>query len=293
MSTTTTSDLIVPEILQDAIQAEFAGMKLLAGTPAAVMSNSFPAGTQKGGTTITIPYFDALGELEDITTEGDALTPEAMAMTDETTTVQHSGKAVEMTHWSRLAAEYADPYAEMARQFRVLVERRADKALIAAATTSLSSSMKNDVSVGSGAKVTLNYDNMVDSKLKWGDEQGDIVLLGVHSKVYGDLLKLKDSTGRPLLTLPTAADVARFCGIPVIVSDKCTKSTKGSYDTYDSLIVKRSALAFWYQEAPRVLTDQDVLADTDVAAIHLYWAAHRYKRTPGFTLPGVVQIVTN
>lgn len=296
MGTTKRSDLIVPEILQEAIQAEFAGIKALWGTDAAIVNSSLPTqnaagGKIRGGDTIKIPYFSALGEMDDIDTEGDALTPASMAMSSETATVKHSGKAVEITNWAQMAAMFADPYAEMARQFKELVVRRGDKALLAAATASLPSTNIKDVYSASTPRI-LDWDLMVDAKQLWGDEQEDIVLLTVHSKIYGDLQKLKDANGQPLLVDKNDGTLPRFNGVPVKVSDRNTKSSD-SPAKYESLILKKGALAFWFNEAPRVLTDSDILADTEVAAIHLYWVAHRYQRTPGATLPGVIKIVSN
>lgn len=290
--TTTRSDVVIPEILVEAIQGEFTGKNLLYGTGAAVVSNSLPA-DKKGGDTVTVPYFGTLGEMEDIGNEGDALTPEKLSMSTETATVMHSGKAFERTEWQRLS-ERGDAYTEAARQFAILAQRRGDKALIETATAALPAMYVNDVT-GEGAG-TLDYDKVVDSTGPWGDEQDRIVLLGIHSKVRRDLLKLKDANNRPLFTIPTLdSDVERFMGIPVVVSDKCKKldvNQDGTLYHYESLIVKQSAMAFWFQEEPRVLTGADILADTDIVAIHMYWAAHRYKRVRGSTHPGVIKIVS-
>lgn len=287
--TTKRSDVVIPEILVEAIQGEFTGKNLLFGTGAAVVSNTMP-GNLKGGDRVTVPYFGTLGEMEDIGNEGDALTPEKLSMSTEYAEVNHSGKAFERTEWERLS-EAGDAYAEAARQFRVLADRRADKALIDAATDDLDSQYILDVSAtGDG---TLNYDAVVDATGVWGDQQERIVLLGMHSKQRRDLLKLKDQVGRPLFTLPTTTnDVERFMGIPVVTSDKCKKTGTGSGTRYEAIIVKEAALAFWWQELPRVLTGQDILADTEVVAIHMYWAAHRYGRVRGSTHPGVAKIIT-
>lgn len=289
--TTKRSDLVIPELLQEAIQGEFANKNLLFGSGAAVISNTLP-GAAGGGDTVTVPYFGTLGEMEDITTEGDALTPEKLSMSRETATVIHSGKAFERTEWSRLSA-LGDAYAEAARQFVIIAARRGDKALIDVATAGLPAEYINDVSaVGAG---TMDYDKVVDSTGLWGDQQERIALLGIHSKVRRDLLKLKDSTGRPLFILPTTDnDVPRFMGIPTVVTDKCkVTGTPGQSDArYESLIIKDAALAFWYQEQPRVLTGQDILADTDIVAVHMYWAAHRYLRVRGSTMGGVIKVIS-
>jgi HK97 family phage major capsid protein len=274
----------------EAIQGEFAGKNYLFGTGAVVMNNTLPY-TNKGGDTVTVPYFGTLGEMEDIGNEGDALTPEKLSMSKETATVMHSGKAFERTEWSRLA-EAGDAYAEAARQFVIIAGRRVDKALIDVGTAALPSQYIHDVSAeGDGL---LNYDKVVDATGAWGDQQERIVLLGIHSKVRRDLLKAKDTQGRYLYTLPTdTKDVERFMGIPVIVSDKCKKIDVGGGDfRYESLIVKEAAMAFWYQEEPRVLTGNDILADTEIVAIHMYWAVHRYLRVRGSTHSGIIKIVS-
>jgi hypothetical protein len=285
MATTTRADLIIPEILEEAIQGAFEGMTALNGTGAAIVNGSLPEGSQRGGDTITIPYFDTLGELEDVT-EGDALVPAALTMSDETATVQHSGKMFEITYWAQLAANYADPYAEAARQLRVATERRADAGLITAAATS---TLEFDAT--GETTPTIDYDHVVDAKMRWGDEQDDIVLMVVHSKVYGDMLKLKDGDNRPLLLDARDGSIPRFGGIPVRVSDRLPV-VAGPPATYTSLLLKRGALAFWFNGAPRFLTDQDISVDSLLGAIHVYWAAHRYLRRPGNTRTGVVRLLT-
>lgn len=61
-----------------------------------------------------------------------------------------------------------------------------------------------------------------------------------------------------------------------------------------TLLLKRRALAFWYnRQALGVETDKNVLAHTDIAAMHLYAAAHMYRRTPGGTKPGVIAVAHN
>lgn len=288
MPITKRSDLIIPELLQEALTAEFAGVQVLVGTEAAVVNNTLPAGV-RGGDTLKVPYFNTLGEMEDIPTEGDALTPVKLTMSSESATARHSGKAVELTHWAQLAAR-TDPYAEVARQFRAMTVRKVDKALIDQATAGLPSEYIHDVSTGGGHTVT--YDDIVDAQMKWGDEQEAIVFMTVHSKVYADMLKLKDTTGRPLLVLPTDNNLARFAGIPIRVSDK-NAVIAGSPNKYVTTLFKRQSVVFWFNDQPRVLIDQDILADTNVLAIHMYYLTHRYLRLPGSTKPGVVKLVTN
>lgn len=61
-----------------------------------------------------------------------------------------------------------------------------------------------------------------------------------------------------------------------------------------TLLVKRRAMAFWYnRQALAMETDKNVLAHTDIAAMHLYGVAHRYRRVAGGTKPGVIAINHN
>lgn len=61
-----------------------------------------------------------------------------------------------------------------------------------------------------------------------------------------------------------------------------------------SLVFQRGAMAFWYaSQHMQLLTDKDILKDNDVAAMHIYYACHRYRRRRGGTKPGIVAIKTN
>ena len=58
---------------------------------------------------------------------------------------------------------------------------------------------------------------------------------------------------------------------------------------HTSLLCKRGSLAFWYNRAAlRLQTDRDILSDADVAAMHLYAVAHRYRHMNGRGRSGVV-----
>ena len=288
MPVTVRSNLIIPEILQEAVRGEFAGVVALLNSGAAAVSPTLPE-SARGGDVLKVPYFGTIGEYEDVA-EATPLTPANLVMSTDTATVQHSGKAIEITQWAQLAAAYADPYAELARQLRVGFERRMDRALIDAANTT---NLVHDVYSATTPR-TLNWDVMVDARLRFGDEQEDIALLVVHSKVLGDLLKLKDNDGRPLLVNDLQAQdrIARFAGVPVKVSDRLAPEPVNP-PKYTSLLIKRNALALWYNGSPEVQADRDILRDTQVAAVHVYWIAHRYSRMPGSTRTGVVKITHN
>jgi hypothetical protein len=60
---------------------------------------------------------------------------------------------------------------------------------------------------------------------------------------------------------------------------------------YTSLLLKKGALAFWYNaNALQLKTDVNIDKDVDKAAMHLYYAAYRYKRVAGSQRPGVITL---
>lgn len=62
-----------------------------------------------------------------------------------------------------------------------------------------------------------------------------------------------------------------------------------------TILLKKRALAFWYNRNALALeTDKNIRDHTREAAMHLYGAAHRYRRlNKNSTKPGVIQIVHN
>lgn len=285
MAFTSRADLIIPEILAEAIKSAFTGRVALSGTPAAILNMTMPS--TRGGDKVKVPYFGNIGEFDDVAAEGNALTPAKLTMDSEEATVVHAGKAIEITEWAKMAAQYADPYAEMARQVVEGAFRRFDKALIDAAGASLAAAgMVKDVSAAAGAAANLTYDTMIDAKMLWGDEQEDIALLAAHSAVGGHLLKIKDNTGRPILAMPEEGKLGNFAGTPLKFSDRLAPVD----GVYTSMILKKSSLVLWANGTPKVMTDTDILADSEIAAVHIYFVAHRYKQMPGSTKGGVAHI---
>lgn len=284
-------DVFVPELLAEALPGAFAGMAALSGTGAAVINTSFPGGRAQVGESVKVPYFGTIGELQDLAADGDALTPVGITTSNETATVAHSGIAIEATKWAELSG-VSDPYAEMARQIAVSVQRKIDSVLITLANSAFTGVLTSDV-YNAGVPVKMDYDQLITAKMKFGDESNDIAHLCVHSATLGDMLRLKETTGRPLLVDPVnASDLPRFGGIPFTVSDRNGVSAD-SPPKYTSLLLKKGSLVFWMNGTPQVQTDRDILSDTDVAAVHIYYAAHAYKRMPGLTKSGVCRIIHN
>lgn len=403
MATTINTDVFNPEILTEAVQGAFGQKTAFMGSRltslgVAIVEGSMPVGGDDAiGTTVTVPYFGTIGEFVS-NAEGSSVTPSKIKQITETASISRDSLAFSVSRWarfnSRVNPNVGDPYEESARQILAAAERAIDRRLITAA--SASGVYVKDV-YSSSSPVLLTWDLCVDAKFDgWGDEQDDVAALAVHSQTHKDLLKLKDGAGRPLL-LSSQVDggpLDRFCGLPVVVSDRLTVtgSTMGAVtssgttppvatlagtplgpwklqidcqlshasdttikfstdngntwsaaiaakddgvavpliDTatdslvgvngltgitvafaagtfnadnlwtstasmkMQSLLLKKRALSFWYSRNHLALeTDKDIWKHTDEAAMHLYGAAHRYRRMNGGTKSGVVQLVHN
>jgi hypothetical protein len=290
MPVTKRADLVIPELLVDAVRGAFAGATALYGSAVATVHMGLP-GDKKGGDTVTVPYFNTLGDAEDLL-EGDALTPEGITSTKETATVIHTGKAFAITQWAQWAS-WGDPYEEAGRQLKKIFVRRWDKALIDVAANNVPSAYQVDLT-GLTDK-TLSYDNVLTGRQKWGDEQEDISLMVMHSDVYFDILRKKDLDGRPLITTlaagPDGARLAYWGGALIRFSDKCSKTfVSGTTYNYTSYLLKEGALAIWANADVSTDEDKDILADARIVAAHHYFAAHRYLRAPGSSKSPVVSV---
>ncbi len=394
MARTTSSDVLIPEIFTDAVKAKFAQKNvfagsMLVGTKAAVVSGSFPGGAKEIGNQVEVPYFGTLGDFAN-NPDGTAVTPGKIGQTSEKATVTRDSLAFEVTRWGR-NAKGGDAYEEAAQQIVDAAQRAMDKRLIDASVAS-GGLIKSAYS--SSAPRLLDYDLAVDAKMLWGDEQENAVAMVVHSKTLADLYKMRDSVGRPLLTIPGDGELPRFMGLPVGASDRLplTGSAMGSVTAAGSspptvtlagtplgawdlkivttligalgttkvkfsvdggnnysaemvvpgsgilplidtavdslvgvngatgitatfggsttnldnawtakaslkvrtLLLKEGSLGFWFNEqALSLLTDDDILVDSSIGAMHLYAAAIRYRRHRAGTKPGVVVIEHN
>lgn len=406
MASTIVTDVFNPEILTDAVQGHFSGKNAFMGSKLralniAIINGSMPEGGPDAiGTEVTVPRFGTIGEFED-NPDGQSLTPKKIQQTSEKATISRDSLGFSVSQWARGNAAVnpaaGDPYDESARQMMEAAERAIDKRLIDAA--SAPGVYVADVH-STSSPVFLDYDLIVDAQADgWGDEaHDDVAAMLCHSQTHKGLMKLKDSTGRPLLldSQANGGPVDTFCGKPVIVSDRApltgsvmgsvsssgssppvatlTGTPKGTYKlvidcvvggahttatfrfsldngktwsdpittlgvgvatplidpaidstvgvngttglsvafaagTFNAdnlwsastvvqattMLLKRNSLAFWYNQAALALqTDKDIRSDAFEGAMHLYGAAHRYRRRPGSSKnSGVIQIVHN
>lgn len=275
MAVTTTSNVIIPEVLAAMIAAEIPGQLALAGSDAVTVLDNLKGGP---GNTIKIPRWGTIGDFTEVA-EGNAMPVVNIAATAATATVKKFARGVEVTD-EALLASYDDPLKEVARQFARYAARAADRELIVAAETT---------TLQHTATGTITLNDIIDAIGKWNDASVNISGLVVHSKVYRDLIKLSE-----FKTLTQKADqviergvVGMVYGVPIRVSDSIT-TVAGSPNTYRNLLLKKNALGLWYQRNMNVETERDTIKRTTVITADSIFATAMFQDNP---LP-VVKLVT-
>lgn len=120
----------------------------------------------------------------------------------------------------------------------------------------------------------------------------------------GGAVVLDDSISSALADIAGARPADSLVGIngKTGVTATFASGTYNADNTYKScanlkcttLIAQQDAGGFWYNAARLgIKQDEDILADTDIAASHLYHAAKLYRRRRGGSRPGVVAIRHN
>lgn len=293
--TTTKSGLFIPEILADAVEVGFAGLNCLYGTSAVVFNTTLPAGPDDVGDTVKVPYFDLIGDMDDVDTDGGELSPAKLTSSADTATIHHSGKGVEFTRWSKMNP--TDPYAEGARQISLSTQRRADKAMIDVAKDTTGWTAYTSDLFSATVPKKLDYDQIVTGMGLLGDEgMGEMpALIAVHSKVMGDLRLAKDADGNPRLvkTAVGALPYLDTLGIPIMTSDKLTATASSGVNKYQTLLIWPQSLVFWMNGSPLMMTEQNARKPSDSTFVHIYWVAHRYRNRRQKSKPGVVHLFHN
>lgn len=285
MSGTNTGDVFIPQVAEDAIIKGMAGMRILYGSPAVIVRNALEStGKLQVKKKVDVPFFNDIPEFLDDVPEGGGLSPDKFTMDQEQAITRRAGLRIDMSWWAQACTQQnVDPYTIISGMVVEKAIRVFERRLITTAKTATPSGMVNDVT---GVSKTLDWDVMVDTRLKFGDEEADIALLSVHSKVKGDLLKIKDSVNRPLLVESLnggASEIPRFQGVPVKVSD--LNVADGS-SNYQSLLMRRNAMVLWHS-TPKVEAARDTLTDSDTITCWIYYVAHQYSVLPGKTKGGV------
>lgn len=261
MATTTTANVIVPEVYEDLTQAAFLGQVRV--LPAATQSDTLVG---VPGDTVHFPKWNTLGELDDLT-ENVAMTTEALGQSESTATIKEAGKAVEITDSASLNG-LGDPQSEAIRQFGILVARKIDSDLITAATAA------GGLTAPLAANTAITWGEVVGGIAEFGDEwePNDFSGLYIRSELFASIMKddqfLQAYAGNGGNTVIQNGRVGTIGGVPVVLSNRLDAAAP-------AVLIKNGALGALYKRRPIVEQDRDILKRTTVITTNVHYAVKR------------------
>lgn len=290
--TTTAAGLFVPDIIGRELVKGFTSKAVLQGSGAVVVQPGLKVGSNGVGSQVVVPYFANIGEFETYN-DGAPIETDQLTSSDEKGTVTRYGKGVQITRqgFGGQITGGRTPDQIAADQLRVGALRAFDAALITAAfrnATNEWNDYTNDISGGSGSAANFSLDAVVDTIGKLGDEgldPNDYALVLMHSKTLLACMKLKDSTGRPLLFTSQADGSVSYklFGIPVKVTDRAPVNST----VYQTGFLKRNSLALWFDDSAGIDIKRDGATDSWRLDANVYAVTHRYLHLDAGTKPGV------
>jgi N4-gp56 family major capsid protein len=261
MAETLKANMVVPEVFSNIVEGEFTSKaKLL---KFATVYNNLVG---KPGDTIHFPKWGTLSEATDLT-EATAMGTEVLGTSDVSAVIKEIGKAVEISDTAVLTA-IGDPISEAARQLGIVIANKVDSDIKAELESTT-------LAVDYSATGVIDYNAIVQALAQFGENYDDILALVVHSKQAADLLKDSNfinaaAFGQPVMVNGYAA-IGKVAGIPVVISDRITKTT-GTPDTYTALLLRKNAVALAYKRQLKIEQDRDILKRTTVIAGTMHYA---------------------
>lgn len=283
MAQTLASDLIVPEVWGDAVMVSVQGSAVL--LPLVDADDELVG---QPGDTVHFPKFNYIGDADDLT-EGVAMTPTKMSMTDSYATIKEAGKAVELTDTAVLTA-IGRPNDQARVQLALSIARKIDSDIRAAAEYEYTNGGGSDTEPTTAPlKISVNgpmsWGAYVSAIALLGDEYepSDIVGIVLHSSQHVALLnddKFISSESFGANAVITRGMVGSIGTVRIYVSDRSTAVADvdpgaGTVPGRKALIIKRGAVQLKYKRRPLVETDRDILARTNIITTNVHYAVKR------------------
>lgn len=279
MAQTVAADLIVPDVWADIV-----GPKVLDRTVMLdyVTVDDTLVGTP--GNTVNFPKWNYIGDAVDLT-EGVPIDFRKMSQTDSQATIKEAGTGIELSDNAVLEA-IGQPDAQAQTQLALAVARKIDQDLrTAAERTETYEDSKGVAKTSSPLKVGVTSDSLTWKALTRGfaligDEYdpGNVAVIVVHSAQYSDLLNdplfvSADKFGAGATIL--RGQIGSIGTIPVVMSDRATKTGTGADTVYNALVILKGALALKYKRRPLVEKDRDISTRTNLVTINVHYATKR------------------
>lgn len=288
MPQTTTADLIIPDVWADVVGPKIIG--------AAVMAQFATVDDQlvgQPGDSVTFPKWNYIGDAVDLT-EGVAMDTTPMSMVDSRATIKEAGKAVELTDTALLTA-LGSPDSQAQAQLAVAVARKIDTDLRAAAEITETQVDSQGVShtyapLKAATADRLTWAALVAGFALLGDEYNpeNIAVLVVHPAQYADLLLDPDFLSADKFgagAVLQRGQIGAIGTIPVIMTNRATKTGTGADTVYTAQLILRGALALKYKRRPVVERDRDILKRTNIITTNVHYATKRVDDRGVILLP--------
>lgn len=284
MTQTKASDLIVPEVWGDAVMVTVTGKAVL--MPLVDTDDQLVG---QPGDTVHFPKWAYIGDADDLT-EGVAMTPVKMSMTDSYATIKEAGKAIELTDTAVLTA-IGNPNDQARTQLGLSIARKIDADIRTAAEYEHTNGGAGDPEPTTAPlKVTVNnvmsWEAYVAGIALLGDEYepADIAGVVVSSSQHVQLLvdpKFISAESFGANAVITRGQVGAIGTVPIYVSDRATAVTDvdgvtaGNQSGKKALIIKRGSILLKYKRRPIVESDRDILSRTNIITTNVHYAVKR------------------
>jgi hypothetical protein len=273
ITATAIADVINPEVLGDQIAAKFPENLVIGSSSIVSVDGEFPMGSP--GTTFTMPFWKRIGNFAALA-EGDAIVPGKITTGKEQAVVTRAALGLEVLDTASLVSK-ADPMGEISNQLARKAAEWVDAALVGSLenTPNVYDNTVNTVK-------TMTQDVIITALVsKLGDQHQDMLGAGrliMHSKVYGDLLKLGaiQNNYQSGMDVLKSGVVGMLWGLPIQLSDRATVVTVSGTPIYNTYIAGPGCLGLFYQRQVKVEFDRDVLGQSDIIVSTVHFATHLF-----------------
>lgn len=260
------SNLFDPEVVGGMIQEKLVPNIVFA--PLATVDYTLAG---RAGDTVTLPYYQYIGDAEDVN-EGEDIPIKQLTQQTKEVKIAKLGRAVQITDEAVLSG-YGDPINEAVNQIVTSIASGVDKKLLKA----LDDNSTNTYEFTSG----FDPDELPAALAKFGEDinVGSKAII-VSPDAYAKLVAVKNwmPASDIAANMLIQGAVGMVYGLQVIVSERVTENFH---------IVKPGALALYMKRDTMVETDRDILNQSTVIAGSKLFAPYLYRPSAAIKLTNV------
>lgn len=257
------ASLFNPQVVGDMIDKKL--IDLIKFAPLAKIDTNLEG---RPGNTITLPYFNYIGDATEVA-EGNDITVSKLTESTTTVTISKIGKGVQITDEAVLSG-YGDPIGESVKQIAMSMASKVDNDC----QTALAGNTTNVHTI----TAALTADDIADALVKFGEDiEGSKVIL-IDPTAYATLRKADDWLPASEIAAETImrGTVGMIHGCQVVVTNRIKGTTESTKTTTNFFIVKPGALAIYLKRDVMVETDRDIINKSTVITADKHFATYLY-----------------